>query len=303
MKINSNEEYCPVEELCFLKGPYYLVSCKSSEQEFSCVAESDENAVRISFQSHVAYRITNSSFRDYDMRNRFCEHVIYTINNSYYHETVCSNLKNQKDLSHFLISLDDTIIDVIASEPIKVTISKCLDETERDISENKEHILGVKEIYPPHIIHSPYTNFDNFSVNQDKEFPVAIGNLIGNYAFSRSDYDAVDLKLIINPLNGSEEDTLTIFPKILCYNESVADPKELDNSLKEKDSARTSVMLEIQNSSFKEWLSYAGYNQLYGEPTSLRHIRVILFNRTYDILLDANDEQPYCLKENAQHHF
>jgi hypothetical protein len=70
-----------------------------------------------------------------------------------------------------------------------------------------------------------------------------------------------------------------------------------------EDSSDCSAIYEIEDSDFKEWLAYAGYRQLYGEPISLRHIRVLLNNIIYDVILDSKGERPYYEKNGTVYYF
>lgn len=297
MKINSNEEYYPIGNRSILKGTYYLVSCKSDEYVFKCVAESDHNVVRVSFPGHVACRITNSSFRDYDMRNRFCKQVLYEIKNSQYLEHIFSSYMNQNDFHHYLVSLDDTIVDVVSSEPVKISLSKCLDETGKDISDSEENILYVEEIESLSISSVLHENYDKVVFNGLQERPLPIENFHEDYELSFSNYGAIDLELIIKPINRSKKRKTIVFPEILCYKELSMPHNVLGKTTTAIDSTQSSFIYEIQNSNFKEWLAYAGYRQLYGDPKHLRHIRVQLHNTTYDVLVDSKEERPYSIRE------
>ncbi len=298
MTINSNEEYYPIGSQTFLNGPYYLVSCKSSEYEFACVAESDQNTIRISFPNYVACRITNSSFRDYDMRNRFCKHVIYEIKNSQYLEQVNSSNLNQKgkDYHHCLVSLDDTIIDVIAIGSVTISVSKCLDETGKDINDNNGNILHVEEIELLSGQSVPYENYDNFVFDKLQELSIPIVNFHEDYELSISNYGAIDLELIIESLKRNEGKRTIVFPEILCYKELFLPQRITESQTIGQGSSNLSFISEVQNSNFKEWLSYAGYRQLYGESINLRHIRVQLHNLVYDVLLNSKEILPYYVK-------
>ena len=299
MRINSNEEYYPIGNRNVLKGPYYLVSCKSDGHKFTCVAESDHNVVRISFARYVACRITDSSFRDYDMRNRFCEHVIYEIKNSLYLEQINSSYMNQNDYHHYLVSLDENIIDVVSIEPVIICLSKCLDKTGKDISDSKENILYVEETKPLSISSVPYENYDQAVFNGLQERSLPIENFHEGYELFFSNYGAIDLELIIKPINRSKKERTIVFPNILCYKELTI-PQKLSGKTIAIDSLQSSFIYEIQDSNFKEWLAYAGYRQLYGDPKHLRHISVQLHNTTYDVLIDSEEERPYCIKDKIK---
>ena len=304
MTVSSNEEYYPIENCRVSSAPYYLVSCRSDIKEFSCVAESNQDCVRFSFSTHLACRITNSSFRDYDMRNRFCKDQLYEIKNSQYLEQTCSQYKIQDSTTyhHYLISLDDTIVDVIATGDVTITLSSCLNETGTDISNDIKDVLWVDNVKPLMSQSMPYKNHDKAIFNGLQELSIPLVNFHENCESSVSNYGAVDLKIIINPLESSKEKCIVLFPEILGYKESSISQELLD-TIYTKNDLPSSAIYEIQNSNFKEWLAYSGYRQLYGEPISLRHIRVVLHNRIYDAIIDAKEEQPYYVKDEKKYYF
>lgn len=299
MTTNSNEEYIPVGNLSSLSSPYYLVSCRNNKTEFVCIAESEKNAVRLSFSNYIAFRITLSAFRDYDMRNRFCEHLIYEIKNSFYLEKVCSFHKNDeiKNYHHFLLNLDDNVVDIIVNGDIIMTVANGLNETEDDISDNKEDILYVEEIRPTTVHLGHCQLYDLFDYAKHQEVYIPIGNVFGDFVLTKSNYGSVDLLLIIEPINGNGERYTIVIPEILCIKETfihhhVEDNQEKPSSLSE------SVLYDVQNSNFIEWIAYAGYRQLYGEPKDLRHIKIKLYDMIYDIIIDSKGERPNIIKEN-----
>lgn len=305
MTINSNEEFYPIDSQGDFYGPYYLVSCRSSEKEFICVAESSKDYVHISFSTHFACRVTNSSFRDYDMRNRFCKHLIYEIKNSYYLEqtSLCYNVCNKEEYRHYLISLDDNIVDVITKGLVSITLSKALNESGTDISNNKEDIIGVVKVKPLGLQSIKFKNFDNVIFHGLKEIAISLVDFHDNYESIASNYGAVDLEIIMNPLKIDKEKWKILFPEILCYKESSIS-QEILNAMNIKiDLPMFSAIYEIHNSRYKEWLAYAGYRQLYGEPISLRHIRILLHNIIYDVIIDVKEKQPYYVKNDIVYYF
>ena len=303
--ISSNEEYYPVVTPKLLNDLYYLVLCRSEKNEFFCIAESSQDFVRISFSSRLAFRITDSCYRDYDMRNRFCERMIYEIKNSQYLEQICSQHKIQDNTlyHHYLISLDDIIIDVITRGIVVITLSRHLNETGTDISYRNEDILLEDTIEPIKALSSQYKNYDGVSFNKLQNLYMPLVNFHEEFECSASYYGAIDLELTIKPLERDSEKWKLIFPEILCCKESSASHEMLDRIKIVEDSSDCSAIYEIEDSDFKEWLAYAGYRQLYGEPISLRHIRVLLNNIIYDVILDSKGERPYYEKNGTVYYF
>ena len=107
------------------------------------------------------------------------------------------------------------------------------------------------------------------------------------------------MELTIKPVERDSEKWKLIFPEILCCKESLASHEMLDGIKIVGDSSDCSAIYEIEDSDFKEWLAYAGYRQLYGEPISLRHIKVLLNNIIYDVILDSKGERPYYVKNET----
>lgn len=298
MTTNSNEEYLPVGNISGLSSPYYLVSCRNDEKEFVCIAESEKNAVRFSFSNYIAFRITLSAFRDYDMRNRFCEHLIYEIKNSFYLEQVCSFHKNDeiKNYHHFLLNLDDTIVDIIVNGDIIMTVANGLNETEDDIIDNKEDILYVEEIKPTTVQLGHCQLSDMFDYTKQQEVYIPIGNVFGNFILTNSIYGGVDLSLTIKPVKQNEVRKTIMLPSILCIKGTSTLHHVIDNQELKQNHISESVLCEVENSNFIEWLAYAGYRQLYGEPKDLRHIRIKLQDMIYDVILDSKGERPYIVE-------
>jgi len=301
MKTNSNEEYYPIVNRELPNDIYYFVLCRSDKKKFICIAESSQDFVRISFSSRLSFRITDSSFRDYDMRNRFCERIIYEIKNSQYLEQICSQYKIQENTiyHHYLISLDDIIIDVIARGTAVVTLSRHLNETGTDISNSSEDLLLEDTIEPIMAQSSQHENYDSVSFNKLQNLYIPLVNFHEEFECSASYFGAIDLELTIKPVKKDNEKWKLIFPEILCCKESSVSHKMLDGINIVGDSSVRSAIYEIQNSDFKEWLAYAGYRQLYGEPINLRHIRVLLNNIIYDVIIDSRGERPYYVKDNT----
>lgn len=289
MIINSNEEYLPIGSLKSISFPYYMVSCKSNETELVCIAESGKNVVRFTFPDHVAFRITLSAFRDFDMRNRFCDHLMYEIKNSFYLEQVGSLLKNDeiKNYHHFLLNLDDTIVDIIASGDIIITVANGLNEAEDDIIDNKDGILSVEEIKLNPSPSGHCQLYDLFEDAKHKEVYVPVEKLTGDFMLTSSNYGGVDLLLTIKPVNSNEDEKTIVFPEILCIKETSISHHVIGNQILKPNNLSESVLYEVQNSNFIEWMAYAGYRQLYGEPKDLRHIRINLHNMIYDVILSS----------------
>jgi hypothetical protein len=298
MTINSNEEYLPIGNLNCFAYPYYMVSCRNNETEMVCIAESEKNAVRFSFSNYAAFRITLSAFRDYDMRNRFCNHLIYEIKNSFYLEQVCSfyNKDEIKNYHHILLNLDDTIVDVIVSGDINYTVADGLNKVEDDINDN----IVYAEVIKSTAIQLGQCKFFDLYEDKHREVCVPIENIFGDFMLTSFNYGSIDLLLTIKPISSHEDGRTIQFPEILCVKETSIFRHGIDNQELKLSNLSESVLYEVQNSNFIEWMAYAGYRQLYGEPKNLRHIRIKLQNMIYDVILDSKEKRPIIIKEEKQ---
>ena len=296
MTINSNEEYLPIGSLNCFANPYYMVSCRKDGMGMVCIAESEKNAVRFSFPNYVAFRITLSAFRDYDMRNRFCNHLIYEIKNSFYLEQVCLFYNKDEITSyhHILLNLDDTVVDVIVSGDINITIADSLNKVEDDINDN---IICAEEIKFSAIQLGQCKFYDMYEQNKHQEVCVPIENIFGNFMLTNFNYGSIDLLLSIKPINSNEDGRTILLPEILCVKETSVFHHVINDQELKHNYLSESVLYEIQNSNFIEWIAYAGYRQLYGEPENLRHIRISLHNMIYDVILDSKGKRPIITKE------
>ena len=299
MTINSNEEYLPIGSLESLAYPYYMVSCRSNETGMVCIAESENDAVRFSFSNYVASRITLSAFRDFDMRNRFCNHLIYEIKNSFYLEQVSSLHKEDeiKNYHHFLLNLDDTIIDVVVNGNMIITVANGLNEAEDDINDDTIYVEEIKTNVGPSK-HCQF--FDTFEVAKHQEIYAPIEKLFGDFMLASSNYGGVDLLLTIKPVDNNEDEKTIVFPEALCIKETSMLQQTIDNQELKPNFLSKSVLYEVHNSNFIEWMAYAGYRQLYGEPKDLRHIRIKLQNMIYDVILDSKGERPYITNDELR---
>lgn len=298
MTINSNEEYLPVGSQKSISSPYYMVSCRSNDTELVCITESEKNAIRFSFPNYVAFRITLSAYRDFDMRNRFCDHLMYEINNSFYLEQVGSLHKNVdiKNYHHFLLNLDDTVVDVIVSGDIIITVANGLNKAEDDINDDILFVEKIK-LNAAQSGHSHY--YDLFEQAKHKEVYVPVENIFGDFMLTSSNYGGVDFLLSIKPVNCNKEGKTIVFPEILCIKETSLLHHNIDDKKLKPNNLPEPVFCEVRNSNFIEWIAYAGYRQLYGEPKDLRHIRIKLHNMIYDVILDSKGERPYFIKGNT----
>ena len=120
-----------------------------------------------------------------------------------------------------------------------------------------------------------------------------IGNLKGGYEIVSSNFDGNDLVINVVSTRDENDEVTFVFPDVLAYRNTLECYRLSDVNVNVSKDGILSVVYEIKNSKYLEWIANAGYRMLYGEPTDLRHLLIYLDDCVLDVIIHSKNDGAY----------
>ena len=120
-----------------------------------------------------------------------------------------------------------------------------------------------------------------------------IGNLKGGYEIVSSNFNGNDLVIKVVSTRDKTDEVSFVFPDVLAYRNTLECYRLSDVDVNVSSDGIFSVVYEIKNSDYLEWIADAGYRLLYGEPTDLRHLLIYLDDCVWDVIIHSKNAGAY----------
>lgn len=98
-----------------------------------------------------------------------------------------------------------------------------------------------------------------------------------------------------------EKDEVTFaFPDVLAYRNTLECYRLSDVDVNVSKGEIISALYEVKNSNYLDWIANAGYRQIYGEPTDLRHMLIYLDDYVWDVIIHSNNGEVYYIRDGVK---